>query len=595
MDPKEGAGWAEVKHERLQGFRHTRLSLRRVFSEYAQDPPRLLQALAEALAEAVGGGCVAWVVSEDGEWLRPAGIHDLDPEFLDFVREVTAKEPVRVDATPLHRQLLARSEPLTLDPAALTSHLRNFRPEAEKALDAAGRRTVTLLPMKVEGRHLGHLALAHPAQSHYGPEFLEHVQELADHAALAVENARLLAEARRQVAQLSRAEEATREAQEALVRAQKLEAAGRLAAGLAHDFNNMLTVILCCADSLRLGLPGDPEAAEDVARIQGAGQRASALIQQLLAFSRQRVSQPRVVDLQQLVRDVHAMASRLLGESVTVTLHLGEDPREVWADPRHLEQALVNLLLNARDAMPSGGSLTVSLGSATPDQARSAQHPELAPGAWHTLSVADTGVGMDGATRARIFDPFFTTKPPGRGTGLGLSMVHGIIQQAGGAIDVTSEPGQGTTFALLLPPCPAASRRDSVRPAALAPASSRGTETVLLVDDNHELRALCRVLLQRQGYAVLEASNGVDAIAQSAAQASPPALLLTDVVLPGMNGRALADRLRASHPALRVLYMSGYQQDVIAHHGVLDEGIELLEKPFTAASLAQRVRQVLDG
>jgi CheY-like chemotaxis protein len=329
-----------------------------------------------------------------------------------------------------------------------------------------------------------------------------------------------------------------------------------------------------------------------VEQIQKTADRAAGLTRQLLAFSRKQVLQRKVLDLNVMVEEVSAMLRRLIGEDVELQLTLGAAAGHVNADPGQLEQALMNLAVNARDAMPRGGTLRletdrVQIAAAAPDR------PEaLPPGPYAVLRVVDTGVGMDAATQARIFEPFFTTKEPGKGTGLGLSMVHGVVRQHGGAVHVTSAVGIGTTFEILLPQVEAAP--EPARVDEPAGRETRGLETILLVEDEDDVRALAREVLERQGYTVLEASDGLQALRRCEEGAAGFDMILTDVVMPRMSGRELVDRVRAIRPEMRVLYMSGYTEDAILRHGVHDASTVLLGKPFTPAALLAKVREVLD-
>jgi PAS domain S-box-containing protein len=381
-----------------------------------------------------------------------------------------------------------------------------------------------------------------------------------------------------------------RRLQEQLVQSQKMEAVGRLAGGIAHDFNNLLTVITSYSDLLLEDLaPTDPKR-EDVEQVRHAADGAAALTRQLLAFSRQQVLAPRVVNLSAVVQGVEKMLRRVIGEDVDLVTSLDPDVGSVKADVGQLEQVLMNLAVNARDAMPAGGQVMLETANIEydPDYARD----EAAGPArrFVMLAVSDTGIGMDEATKARIFEPFFTTKGPGKGTGLGLATVYGIVQQSGGYIWVYSELGRGTTFKIYLPEVDAPPEAAAVAASELP----RGTETVLLVEDSEAVRAVARQVLERQGYTVLEAPRGDVALALAAAHDGPIHLLLTDVVMPGLSGRQVADQLTELRPDMQVLYASGYTDDAVVRHGVLEAGIAYLQKPFTTATLTRKVRETLD-
>jgi CheY-like chemotaxis protein len=323
-----------------------------------------------------------------------------------------------------------------------------------------------------------------------------------------------------------------------------------------------------------------------------AGDRAASLTRQLLAFSRQQVVAPRVLDLNAVVADVDKMLRRLIGEDVSLASVLDPALGPIKADPGQMEQVLLNLAVNARDAMPRGGRLTIETANAELDEGYTRLHAEARPGPYVLLAVSDTGVGMDEATRARAFEPFFTTKGPGKGTGLGLATVYGIVRQAGGHVEVYSELGRGSTFKLYLPRAGAMSL--SGMPREGPPGRPSGTEVVLLVEDEDAVRALARHVLQAQGYTVLEARHGAEAVRCCEQHAGPIHLLMTDVVLPGPGGRELAERVTTLRPGVKVLYVSGYTDDAVVRHGVLEAEMAFLQKPFTVDALARKVREVLD-
>jgi PAS domain S-box-containing protein len=388
------------------------------------------------------------------------------------------------------------------------------------------------------------------------------------------------------------AETALRRAEEQLRQAQRLESVGRLAGGVAHDFNNLLTVILSYADMALAG-PGLADGLrDDLDQIRGAGQRAAALTRQLLAFSRKQILQPRTLDLNETVTSVEKMLGRALGEDVELKVVTSSPLGKVFADPGQIEQVLMNLAVNARDAMPDGGALVIETSDVVLDERYTSEHFEVAPGPYVRVVVTDDGTGIDPAALPRIFEPFFTTKEQGKGTGLGLSTVFGIVKQSGGHVSVSSSLGVGTTFEVYLP---RTDRVAVVEPVAPAPRDVRGTETVLLVEDDPGVRSAMLSILRSRGYVVLEARNGGEALLACRQHRESIDLLITDVVMPGMNGAKVAERVKEMRPGLKVLFVSGYTDDTVVHHGVLDPGVHLLAKPLTPDAVARKVREVLDG
>jgi two-component system, cell cycle sensor histidine kinase and response regulator CckA len=411
----------------------------------------------------------------------------------------------------------------------------------------------------------------------------------------AIDRFRLMQLNRRLEAELAdreRAEAERARLSEQLQQAQKIESLGRLAGGVAHDFNNLLTVITGHADLMLEKLAPDAPLRENVRNVSAATRRASDLTRQLLAFGRRQVLQPRVMDLNESIRESTSMLSRLLSEPVELVTVLDPHLGHVEADPSQLNQLLINLAVNARDAMPHGGRLTIETDNVSIDDEEAQRHPSFQPGSYVMLAVSDTGIGIDNDVLPHIFEPFFTTKEHGKGTGLGLSMVYGIVKQSGGWIWVYSEVGHGTTFKIYLPRVEGALAVIGA-PAALD--SPRGEETVLVVEDQQEVRSLMRDVLRTHGYDVIEAAEGPSAVAACEGVARPISLLITDVVMPGMSGPTLAAHLSTVRPDMRVLYMSGYTDAAVFEHGIAEQPVPFLQKPFTPSQLTRKVREVLDA
>ena len=392
--------------------------------------------------------------------------------------------------------------------------------------------------------------------------------------------------------ELKRSEEEKALLHEQLRQSQKVEAVGRLAGGIAHDFNNLLTVIKGYSELSRAGLKeGDP-LKENIDEIRNAANRAASLTRQLLAFSRRQVMEMKALDLNTLLRELEKMLRRIIGENIEMVIQLTEDLGRVRADVGQIEQVIMNLAVNAKDAMPDGGKLTIQTANLELDESYARRHLDVEPGRYVMLSVSDTGVGMTPEVRERIFEPFFTTKETGKGTGLGLSTAYGIVKQSNGHIWVYSEQGKGTVFKIYLhrvDELPEEMTKEVLKKELL-----RGNETILIVEDEEEVRQLAGKILERQGYQILEAFNGEDALAACAKCMGPIHLMLADVVMPGMSGSELANLVKPSHPETQILYMSGYTNDAIVRHGVLEKGVNYIQKPFSMEGLARKVREVLD-
>ncbi len=380
--------------------------------------------------------------------------------------------------------------------------------------------------------------------------------------------------------------------EEQLRQAQKMESVGMLAGGVAHDFNNLLTIITGYSQLVLNNLSSEDSNRHSIEQILQAGNRAAGLTQQLLAFSRRQVLQPKVLELNTLVSSISTMLRRLIGEDIDLRLALSPDLGRVHADPGRVEQVLMNLAVNARDAMPSGGTLTLETANVYLDESYTSRHLSVKPGPYVMIAVSDTGAGMDEATQSHLFEPFFTTKSSGKGTGLGLSTVFGVVKQSGGSLQVYSEPGEGTSVKVYLP------RIDQpavLEPAAAEKAARAGTETILLVEDDDMVRFLMRETLQRAGYKVYDTADPTEARRMANQYHAPIDLLITDVVMPKIRGTALAVQLVEQRPAMKVLYVSGYTDNAVINSGLLHQEVFFLQKPFTPGDLIAKVREVLES
>jgi signal transduction histidine kinase/ActR/RegA family two-component response regulator len=464
------------------------------------------------------------------------------------------------------------------DPRLIPAHREIYR--------RLGLRAFLGVPVKTGDDVVGVLSIRSTRENGYSADDVELAAVFASQAAIALENSRLYQKTQRTFDELT-------QAQDQLAQARKMEAVGLLAGGVAHDFNNMLMVMLGRSDLVLRRLPSIDPIRRDLELIRSTGQRAADLTRQLLAFSRKQVLAPRLLGLNAVVAELAPMLERLIGENIELHTALPAGLGEVRADRGQMEQVIMNLVVNARDAMPRGGRLTLETADVELDAAAVRGRLGLRPGPHVLLAITDTGVGMDEGTRARIFEPFFTTKPFGEGTGLGLATVHGIVNQSGGTIWVYSEPGRGTTFKIYLPRVTdTAAVEPSASPADETP---RGSETVLLVEDQGDVRDYACDVLEAQGYTVLLAKDGADALAVAGAHAGRIHLLLTDVVMPGMSGRELAEGLTRVRPDVAVLYMSGYPDRAVVDHGILGPGVTFLQKPVATETLARKVREVMDA
>jgi signal transduction histidine kinase/ActR/RegA family two-component response regulator len=480
-------------------------------------------------------------------------VQHLDPNHHSMLPEILA----RATAMPVGEA--ADGMPVEANHVSLYGLLRGGRSfpdfEVEQDFPGVGRRSLVL-----GGCHINHHEM-----------ILLAVDDITDHKL---------------------AQQALRRSEEHLRQSQKMDAVGRLAGGIAHDFNNLLTAIIGYSDLLHDSLAGNEWAIEQVLEIKTAGERAASLTQQLLAFSRRQILQPKVLDLNAIVADFTKMLSRLVGERIEVSVNCAPGLWQVRADPAEIGRAIMNLWLNARDAMPQGGTLTVETANLTL-AGTDVSVEDLSPGRYVTMAVHDTGVGIDAEMQAHIFEPFFTTKEAGKGTGLGLATVLGIVEQSGGVIRCESEPGRGTSFKIFLPAVGEALDKGA-SPAGSLGKAPRGSEVVLLVEDEDAVRKLARIILEASGYVVLDARNGREGLALCETHHGPIDLLVTDVMMPELGGRELAEGAIKLRPGLKVMFMSGHTEDTVLKEGV-QKGTAFLQKPFTPARLAQKVRETLDS
>jgi signal transduction histidine kinase/ActR/RegA family two-component response regulator len=570
----------------------------RDFAEAAADYDRLLEVIARNLAEIVQDGCVVRLLSNGG-WLVPAAIHmPLDERVADAAALTALRAhisaPHNLSEQGSAREVLETGRSLLVPRLDLAQLRNNASQQIVQAYETIGIHSLLLVALRVRGESIGLLALARfaPGSSPFSEADRDLAQALADHAALAISNSRLLRSALHELHEREKAEAALRKAEEQLRHAQKMEAIGRLAGSVAHDFNNLLSVILGHGSFMLQDLKAPDPLRDEVHAILRAGERAADLTRQLLAFSRQQLLAPRVLDLNAVIKESERMLRRLLGEDIELVTRYERDLAKVRVDASQIEQVVMNLAVNARDAMPRGGKLTIETQNVLLDDSYASEHFEVVPGPHAMLAVSDTGMGMSKEVQARIFEPFFTTKEPGKGTGLGLSTIFGIVKQSGGNIWVYSEPGKGATFRIYLPKV-----GDVADPLPEVPATAvlTGSETILLAEDQDEVRFVACEILRRYGYHVIEARNAGDALLVCESHPLPIQLLVTDVVMPKMNGRELARRLLAIRPELKVLYMSGYTDNAIIHHGILEPDLAYIQKPLVPEAFARRVREVLDA
>ncbi|MBI3810386.1 MAG: DUF3365 domain-containing protein [Nitrospirae bacterium] len=515
--------------------------------------------------------CSILLLDADGTHLRHGAAPSLPASYNQAVDGIAIGPTAGSCGTAVYRR-----EPVIVSDIASDPLWADYR---DLALRHGLRACWSTLILSTSGDVLGTFAIYYREPRQPAPHHLHLIAHGTHIAGIAIER--------------KRAEEALRQSEKQLRQAQKMDSVGRLAGGIAHDFNNLLMVVSGYSQIILGRLGADDPLRGEVEEIAKAGDRAAALTRQLLAFSRKQVLMPKVLDLNAVVTNMEPLLRRLIGENITV--RIAPNPRlgHVRADPGQIEQVMMNLVVNARDAMLQGGRLTIETTNVELDDAFAHAHIGSQPGLYVMLAVSDTGCGMDAETQAHLFEPFFTTKEKGKGTGLGLSTVYGIIKQSGGCIFVYSEPGKGTTFKVYLPRAEEAP--DATGPSTSPASALRGSETILLVEDDEGVRKITAKILKTHGYTVLEAGRGEEAFRVSGRHDGPIRLMVTDVVMPGISGRELAERLRSSRPGMRVLFVSGYADDTVVRHGVREARMAFLQKPFTPSVLACKVREVLDA
>jgi len=554
------------------------------------DLQEILQASVDGVTQLIGLDTAA-VYLVEGDMLRlMATTPPLPPEF---------PEPFRVARLADHPHV---GRALALHSAVLVQdfHQEASTPAEREIMEGRNLRTVLYVPLVAESEALGIFIVGSIGlPTEVSALHLDLSTALANLVALGVTNARLFADREAYAARLEQtlhdriqAEAEQRRLQDELIQAQKMESVGRLAGGVAHDFNNMLSIILGYADLARE--QGTPNAVirQALDQIIAAGERSADLTRQLLAFARRQTAEPKVIDLNETIENILKMLRRLMGEHVALEWKPADDLGKVRIDPTQVDQIVANLCVNARDAMEGGGRIVLETGERLLDDERCAENPNLLPGRYLMVAVNDDGTGMTPEVRTKIFEPYFSTKEEGKGTGLGLSTVYGIVHQNNGCIDVESAPGEGTTITVYLPRYDAEAVEGSHGPTRTE--TAQGGETILLVEDEPMTLQLGQRMLEALGYAVFAASGPAEALRIARRHCTEIALLVTDVVMPQMNGRELSEQVAAICPGIRTLYVSGYTADVIADDGVLREGVTLLSKPFSLGELAARVRWALE-
>lgn len=577
--------------ERLTARAQALAEASRAFSEVAHDIDAVLDVVVRKTAELVGEACTISLISDDRQTMKMVAYHHVDPVVKEATGELLADVELHVGDSIVGK-VAATGRPFWVEDVSDAVLRKTVHPQFRAFLEKVTLRAMLCVPLRAHDEISGTLTITRGASGGpYTVEDKDFLEDLAARAALVIANGRMFRRLQNELQERARAEEALRRIQEELRQAQKMEAIGRMAGGIAHDFNNALSAILTTAEIARRGLAAEDPLARDLDVVCQAGQHAAALTKQLLVFSRNQAVQPTNLDLNDVVRNLQPMLRRLLPEDIEMSLELSPETAAVEANAGQLEQVIVNLSANARDAMPEGGRLTIATSSAVLPENLGREHPERQAGRQVLLAVSDTGHGMDSETLTHVFEPFFTTKKPGQGTGLGLTSVYGIVKQSGGHVSVESEPERGTTFKIYLPACAPVRR---AAPRALPPrVHGEATAIILLVEDDPLVRKVVCRTLALAGHSVVEAGGAEEAEIACRRNEGRIDLLLTDVVLPGANGPEVARRLRALKPDLKVLYMSGYTGDEITRRQILAPGTLLLEKPFTLQSMTEKIREAL--
>jgi signal transduction histidine kinase len=569
------------------------VDITRTFPERVADSAQLHRTIAEEAGRLFGGYCLLGLISADSRRWHLAGEFSPQPEHADELRRALGGLQTDIDGPTLTATVARTGRPVIVDD--LRTHAGRVRldPGSWDIAERFEQRGAMCVPLRAQQEVIGTIAVSRMGSRarRFDDADVALLQVLADHATQTILHSRSLESMQRELAEHRRTRESLRRAEEGLLQAAKMEALGHLVGGVAHDFNNILSIIVGYSE---LMLSGESCSRDDIEQIHQASLRASGLTRQLLAFSRKEPFSPGPIDLNQIVSAMRPMLLRLLGEQVELHIAAGAELPVCQLDPNQAEQVVMNLIINARDAMPEGGQLTIETARVVLDETYVASHPGTTIGPHVVLSVTDTGVGMSEDVRVRIFEPFFTTKPKGVGTGLGLATVRGIVQRSGGNISVYSEPGRGTTFRLEFPVARAAAP-ELMQEGEHDAAVQSGSGTVLVVEDDADVRALvCRVL-KRAGYEALEASSEAEAERLCLLHGNMK-LLIADVVLPKTSGQQIARRLQKLRPGLNVLYISGYGEHAVVNHGVLEAGMPFVQKPILPSALLRRVRLLLcDG